>query len=181
MVESKDTPEVEKAEPQSRSVKKRARGKRTRKRISLSTSLQNQKTKRGRTPRPYPAKTLEDALTIPQAIRDQNNGNPLDTEDVAQASLGAGKKNNKFFYTAAAARDYGLTIGTRDTEKIELAPLGREIFFAGDEETKKTKMLEAFFSIDIFKRVFEHYGSADLPKKEFLTNTLQKEFGLDPE
>lgn len=42
-------------------------------------------------------------------------------------------------------------------------------------------MLEAFFSIDIFKRVFEHYGSAELPKMEFLTNTLQKDFGLDPE
>ncbi len=138
-------------------------------------------TKRGRTPRPYPAKTLEEALAIPLAIREQNNGNPWDTEDVAQASLDVSKTNNKFFYTAAAARDYGLTVGTRDTEKIELAPLGREIFFAGDEETKRTKMLEAFFAIDIFKRVFEHYGSADLPKKEFLGNTLQKEFGLDPE
>ena len=91
------------------------------------------------------------------------------------------KSNNKFFYTAAAARDYGLTVGTRDTEKIELAPLGREIFFAGDEDTKQAKLRESFFSIDVFKRVFEHYGSAELPKKEFLANTLQKEFGLDPE
>jgi hypothetical protein len=133
-----------------------------------------------RTPRPYPARTLEEALLIPKAIREQNNGNPWDTEDVARASLGITKTNNKFYYTAAAARDYGLTIGTRDTERIELAPLGRAIFFAGDEETKKAKMLEAFFSIDVFKRVFEHYGNAELPKKEFLTNTLQKEFGLDP-
>lgn len=137
--------------------------------------------RRSRSPRPYPAMTLEAALTIPQAIREQNNGNPWDTEDVAQASLGVSKKTNKFFYTAASARDYGLTVGTRDTEKIELAPLGREIFFAGDEEIKQAKMLEAFFSIDIFKRVFEHYGSAELPKKEFLANTLQKDFGLDPE
>jgi hypothetical protein len=100
---------------------------------------------------------------------------------VAQASLGVTRNNNKFFYTAAAARDYGLTVGTRDTDKIELAPLGRETFFAGDEETKNKKLLEAFFSIDIFKRVFEHYGGAELPKKEFLANTLQKEFGLNPE
>ncbi|MGB8478422.1 MAG: hypothetical protein WCE63_06230 [Acidobacteriaceae bacterium] len=138
-------------------------------------------TRKGRTPRPYPAKTLEEALVIPKAIREQNNGNPWDTEDVAQASLKVAKSNNKFFYTAAAARDYGLTVGTRDTDKIELAPLGRDIFFAPDEETKKAKLLDAFFSIDIFKRVFEHYGSAELPKIEFLTNTLQKDFGLDPE
>lgn len=136
---------------------------------------------RTRSPRSYPAKTLEEALIIPQAIRVHNNGNPWNTEDVAQASLGVAKSNNKFFYTAAAARDYGLTVGTRDTEKIELATLGRQIVFAGDEDARQTKLREAFFSIDIFKRVFEHYGSAELPQKEFLKNTLQDEFGLDPD
>ena len=89
--------------------------------------------------------------------------------------------NAKFFYTASAARDYGLTVGTRDTEKIELAPLGQELTFAGDEPTKRQKMIDAFLSIDIFKRVYEHYGSSKLPAKEFLANTLQGDFGLSPE
>lgn len=155
--------------------------KHSKKETPAKESQEQKPTRKGRTPRPYPAKTLEEALLIPKAIREKNNGNPWDTEDVAQASLGVARSNNKFFYTAAAARDYGLTVGTRDTEKIELAPVGRDIFFAPDEDTKKTKMREAFFSIDIFKRVFEHYGSSDLPKKEFLTNTLQKDFGIDPE
>ena len=119
------------------------------KKASRKKSQRQKPTRRGRTPRPYPARTLEEALLVPQAIREQNNGNPWDTEDVAQASLHVAKNNNKFFYTAAAARDYGLTIGTRDTDKIELAPIGREIFFAPDEETKRAKMLEAFFSIDM--------------------------------
>lgn len=148
---------------------------------SSRKASQQKSPRKGRTSRPYPARPLEEALLIPKAIREQNNGNPWDTEDVAQASLGVAKSNNKFFYAAASARDYGLTTGTRDTEKIELAPIGRDIFFAPDEETKRAKLLEAFFSIDIFKRVYEHYGSAELPKKEFLTNTLQKDFGLDPE
>jgi len=132
-----------------------------------------------RPPRSYPSLTLEEALKIPRAIREQNNGNPWNTEDVARAALNVSRSNNKFFYTAAAARAYGLTIGTRDTDKVELAPLGRAIFFAENEETKQTKLREAFFSIDVFKRAFEHYGNAELPKKEFLCNTLQKEFGLD--
>lgn len=131
--------------------------------------------------RPYPARTLEEALKIPQAIREKNNGNPWATEDVAQAALGVTRKNNKFFYLAAAARDYGLTIGTRDTDKIELATLGREITFAPDDPTRRKKLLESFFSIDIFKRVYEHYGSAKLPEKAFLSNVLQNDFGLDPE
>ena len=59
----------------------------------------------GKVQRPYPARTLEEALVIPQAIREKNNGNPWATDDVAQASLGVSKSSNKFFYTAAAARD----------------------------------------------------------------------------
>lgn len=156
---------------------KKKKPKKTRKKPATAKSV----AKAARKSRPYPPKSLEDALAIPRAIREQNNGNPWDTNDVAQAALGVKKNNNKFFYTTAAARDYGLTVGTRDTEKIELAPLGRDIFFAPDEATKRAKMLEAFFTIDLFKRVFEHYGSAELPREEFLTNTLQKEFGLDPE
>ena len=45
--------------------------------------------------RPYPQRTLEEALVIPQAIREENNGNPWITEDVAKAALGVTKKNNK--------------------------------------------------------------------------------------
>lgn len=131
--------------------------------------------------RPFPNRTLEEALAIPQAIREKNNGHPWATEDVAQAALGVAKSNNRFFYAAAASRDYGLTIGTRDTEKIELADLGKAIVFSGDETTKRQKKIDAFFSIDIFKRVFDHYGGSELPGKEYLSNTLLNEFGLDPE
>jgi len=139
------------------------------------------KTAAKRGARPFPWRSLEEALKIPFAIREKNNGNPWSTDDVAKASLGVVKANNKFFYAASAARDYGLTVGTRDTEKIELAPLGREITFAGDESTKRQKMIDAFFSVDIFKRVYEHYGSAKLPQQEFLANTLEGDFGLHPD
>ena len=133
----------------------------------------------GKRGKPYPARTLEEALKIPQAIRDNNNGNPWSSDDVAQAALGLKKNNNKVFYATAAARDYGLTVGTRDTEKIELTTLGRSIVFAGDEATRREALIEAFFNVDIFKRVYEHYGSATLPEAAFLSNTLQGEFGLD--
>lgn len=39
----------------------------------------------------------------------------------------------------AASRDYGLTIGTRDAEKIALADLGREIVYAPNAETEQRK------------------------------------------
>jgi len=139
----------------------------------------------GRTPsrsqRPFPARTLEEALSIPKAIREKNNGNEWDTDLVAKASADLTSKSNKFFYLAAASRDYGLTIGSRDTDKIGLAPLGREIFFAGNEQTAQQKRIEAFFSVDIFKKVFDHYGSGKLPEDQYLNNTLLKDFGLATE
>lgn len=131
--------------------------------------------------RPYPQRTLEEALAVPQAIRDKNNGNPWQTEEVAKASLGVSKKNPRFFYAAAASRDYGLTVGSRDTEKIELMDLGRRIVFAGNEEERRQAKIDAFLGIDIFKKVLTHYGGSKLPGDEFVRNTLQSEFDLDPD
>jgi hypothetical protein len=132
--------------------------------------------------RPYPQRPLEEALQVPQVIKEKNNGNPWSSDDVARA-CGQSRKGTKFFYLAASARDYGLTIGSRDTEKIELADLGRRIVFAGDEESRRKALIEAFFNIDIFAKVFKHYGgSKSLPKeREFLSNTLWHEFSLPPE
>lgn len=168
------------SEHDGKATEKPARKKAGQKKVSPK-KLARKKVTAKRGARPFPWRTLEEALKIPFAIREKNNGNPWSTDDVAKASLGLAKGNSKFFYAASAARDYGLTVGTRDTEKIELAPLGREITFAGDESTKRQKMIDAFFSIDIFKRVYEHYGSAKLPQEEFLGNTLQGDFGLNPE
>lgn len=135
----------------------------------------------GRPQRPFPGRTLEEALPIPNAIREKNNGKEWDTELVAKAAFNVRRNAKNFFYAAAASRDYGLTIGSRDTEKISLAPLGREIVFAGDEQTKRQKLIEAFFAVDIFKKVYDHYGSGTLPEDQYLKNTLLKDFNLDPE
>jgi hypothetical protein len=114
-------------------------------------------------------------------INEKNHGNPWDTDQVAKA-LNISRYNNKFFYWTAAARDYGLTKGTRDTDQIELDDLGKEIFFAGSDLTRHQKMIEAFFSIDLFKKVYEYYGgSAEIPEQEFFNNTLQSQFGLAPD
>jgi nucleoside 2-deoxyribosyltransferase len=131
--------------------------------------------------RPFPRRTLEEALAVPKAIREKNNGRPWPTDEVAKA-LGIPRKGDAFFYLCAASRDYGLSIGSRDTEMIELAPLGTEIFFAKDEATAQQKRIDAFMSVDLFKKVYDYYGgSKSIPETEFFNNVLQKEFNLSPE
>lgn len=129
--------------------------------------------------RAFPAVTLEDALKIPQVIRAKNHGHPFESVLVAKA-CGLTHMTNKFFYHSSAARDYGLTVGTRDTAKIELTELGREIAFAGNPEIEHQRKIEAFFKIEKFKQVYDYYNGSNLPENQYLENTLEKEFQIPP-
>src|SRR5438445_7599665 len=137
--------------------------------------------KGGKKPRrSYPAVSLEEALKIPQAIKSKNNGHPLESELVGKA-CGLSPKSEKFFYLSAAARDYGLSVGTRDTPKIELTNLGREIVYADDPAIEREKKIESFFNIEKFKQVYDHYsGSGNLPEEQYLSNALESKFQIPP-
>ncbi len=120
-------------------------------------------------------------MTIPQAIKDKNNGNPLDTELVAKA-VELSRQGPKFYYLCASARDYGLTIGSRDTDEIALDEIGRAIVFADTPQSRRQKQIEAFFKIEAFKKVFDYYGgTTSLPEGEFVSNVLQNRVGLAKE
>ena len=124
--------------------------------------------------------TLEEAMKVPLAIKEKNGGNPWATEEVAKA-VGLARKANPFFYLAAGARDYGLTTGSRDSEKIELTALGRDIVYAPDAQAELKKKREAFLRVEPFRKVLEHYKSSDLPEMKYLGNTLEREFKIAPE
>jgi hypothetical protein len=128
----------------------------------------------------FPRHTLEQALKLAYAIKDLHGGNPWEPDELRKA-IGSGVGGYAFFYLTAASRDYGLTIGTRDTETIALADLGRDIVYAGNPENELRLKVLAFLNVDVFKRVLEYYKGSNLPEMKYLGNTLQKEFGLAPE
>ncbi|MFJ4810252.1 hypothetical protein [Streptomyces longwoodensis] len=130
--------------------------------------------------RPYPRRTLEEALRIPQALKEYNGGNPWPPEQVAKA-LGVGKGSSNFFYLTASSRDFGLTSGTRDSPLITLSPLGRQAVYPSSHEDERESLYKAFFSVEIFHRIVDHFNGSKLPEERFLTNTLQASFGLPPE
>jgi hypothetical protein len=128
--------------------------------------------------RPFPVVTLEEAIRIPQKIKELNGGNPWPPADIAKA-LDKSPKTNTFFYLTAAARDYGLTEGTRDTDKILLTDLGRKFVYAGNSDEEHLSLQEAFFKVSIFTDVYNHYKGPTLPELKYLGNTLKAEFKLD--
>ena len=130
------------------------------------------------TPREFPRKTLEDAIRVPTAIRDKNGGNPWAPAEVA-AVLKVGAKAGNFFYLATGSRDYGLTEGSRDSPEISLTPLGRRIVSPTDPSDYQPALREAFFKVDVFRKVFEHYNGNNLPEEPFLSNTLHDVYKVD--
>lgn len=136
--------------------------------------------KRASVKRSYPRRTLEDALTIAVKIKEYNGGNAWTPNEVANA-LGSKPKSSEFYYWTAASRDYNLTEGTRDTSDIKLTELGRKIVYAPSAEVEIKGKIESFFAIKVFKDVFEYYGGSNLPEIKYLSNTLESNFGLDPQ
>lgn len=130
--------------------------------------------------RPYPRVTLEIALRVPVAIKEKNAGNPWRPEEVAKA-VGVGAKTGNFYYITAGARDYHITEGSSKTDKIALTALGKRVMYPRSPEEEIVAKREAFLSVDNFKKVLDYYKGNNLPEKAYLTNTLQTEFGLDPE
>jgi hypothetical protein len=130
--------------------------------------------------RNFPRRTVEQALRIPQALKEYNGGNPWSSGEVGKA-IGTGAKSSNFFYISTASRDYGLTLGTRDTAEISLTELGRRAVYPQSGGEQQQARLEAFLKVDLFRQVLEHYGGENLPDPPFLTNTLQQTFGIPPE
>lgn len=128
----------------------------------------------------YPSVPLEKALQIAYQIKDKNGGNPWGPDQVA-AAIGSSPKSSEFYYITAAARDYGITTGTRDTKEIALTELGKEIVYAPNPAAELAKKVESFHSVELFRKVLTHYKGSDLPEMKYLGNTLHREFGVPPE
>lgn len=129
--------------------------------------------------RPFPRRTLEQALRVPRALRDHNGGNPWAPSEVANA-LNLGPSSGNFFYITSAAQQYGLTSGTRETSEVSLTDLGRKAVYPDSAEDEASALRNAFLNVPAFRGVLEHYGGNALPEKKYRENTLYTQFDLDP-
>lgn len=139
------------------------------------------KTKKKRTVKPirkFPNYSIQDIIRIPELIKENNGGNPWETDQLAIA-LDLKKGGNAFYYITAASRDYGFTIGTRETPKVELTELGRKYAYAQSQEDIDECIKQAFFKIDLFKKVYEYYNGSEPSDDTFFKNALIATFGIE--
>jgi len=127
--------------------------------------------------RPYPQVPLEKVLCVVAAIKEKNGGNPLVPALIAD-HCGVSAKSTDLVYLLSAASRFGLTEGSSNAEVVALTEAGRQLAYAGTPDEEEKLKQQAFFSVDPFKRVFDHYKGSQLPEMKYLANTLQKQFGL---
>lgn len=126
----------------------------------------------------FPSHSIEESLKIPTLIKENNGGNPWETEELARA-LNLKKGGNIFYYLTASSRDYGFTIGTRETVNVELNDLGRKYVYAQSLEDLSGAVWTAFYNIELFKKVYEYYKGNEPSDETFFRNALVSTFGVD--
>lgn len=165
------------ATPAKKAVKKAAKKATPSKRASVKRAT---KAPRAKTTakRNFPGYPLEEALKVPNALK-VNGGNSWPPADVANA-MGMGLSTS-FFYLTQSSVQYGLTTGTRESRKIELTELGRQIIYPRSPEEERASLVRAFRTVDLFAKVYDYYQGKNLPEIQYLKNTLKTEFGVSEE
>ncbi|MFA6058238.1 MAG: hypothetical protein WC756_08555 [Taibaiella sp.] len=163
-----------KANKKKASAKRAAPKKNSLKKVDTKSNQKGSKPKRT-----YPIITVEKCLVIAQKLKEKNGGNPWASNEVRKA-IGIGD-TTKFFYISQASRDFGFTVGTRDSFEISLTDFGRSVVYAPNPEIEKRLKIEAFLKIEIFKEVLNYYKGSQLPEMKYLSNTLEGKFKLAPE
>ena len=124
----------------------------------------------------FPKYTLEEAVTLAQAIEEKNAGNPFPVKDLARA---VGKQPDwRFLDLVRAGNLYGLLSGTGATAKISLEKLGQDIVAPSSPSQRATALWEAFRHVEDFKQVEDFYGDKTIPEDEYFLNTLTREFNI---
>lgn len=159
--------------PETRIESKFTSQKKDRKSRKVSTTG---KSHRGPT-RTFPHFSLEDCYKLAHAIREFNAGNPWSPKEIA-AALNMGMGSN-YFYLTASARDYGITLGTRASSKIELTELGRALAYPNSPAQFNEALVTSFRNIPLFAKVYDYYQGKNLPDIQYLKNTLKTTFGVD--
>lgn len=130
--------------------------------------------------RPHPPLALSQTLEIAQAIADNNAGRPMNRILLAE-SLRLSPSSSGFRDRIMASGRYGLTDGNYNSESISLTANGVAVTRSRNDHERVEALRNAFGSVEIFKKILDHYANARVPEAAFLKNTIEREpFDIDP-
>lgn len=125
----------------------------------------------------YPKMTLMESLKLAESIKKNNNSKSYNRLDLAK-SVGRKPASSGFKKMISYSYSYGLTLGNEKSENIGLSPLGESIVSPKSQDEKNASLKVAMFKIPLFEKFYTHFNQGMLPKKDFLLNTLQREYNI---
>lgn len=129
----------------------------------------------------FPKNALEDAIRIPQAIEQQNGGNPMKSDMLVKAVGFKSTSDWRFLDLLKSANLYGLVEGSGRLANVKITSIGSDIIAPGSPSQRQAALLGAFRNVEDFRKVDEFYNGKKLPESEFFENTLVREFGIPRE
>lgn len=146
-------------------------------------AIQEKKTDKQRSPKlmqtNVPSHSLEDALSVPQAIWDNLAGKPSSPLQVS-AALDLSPSSSKWRDLAGASIAYGLTSGGWNAKQISIEPIGKRAIAPTQDGDDSIAIREAVLKPSILKRFFEYYDGKKFPKDNIAENILV-EWGVPKE
>lgn len=118
-----------------------------------------------------PAHSLEDAVRVAQALRDEYAMQPAGPIEVAHA-LGIKPTSGGFRSITGAAVAYGLTTGAYNSAQIGLTELGRRVVAPTEDGDDAVAMREAFMRPRVLKEFVTKYRGNKFPRPQIAENVL---------
>ena len=125
----------------------------------------------------FPKCTISDATRIPDAIRNENAGQPLSRVLLAKA-LDMSPSSSAFRTLLNSANKYGLIEGNEKSDAVALTDAGRTIAYTKSDEERARLLLEAVMHVDLFRSVLERYNSNRVPSMALFCSILHKDFSV---
>jgi hypothetical protein len=126
----------------------------------------------------FPKNTLEDAVRIARAIEDKNAGRPMRADLVARAVGYNRARDWRFRDLLRSANQYGVVQGAGATAVVSITKLGEDVVAPSSSTQRQEALVEAFRTVELFKKVEEFYSGKKIPEDEFFENTLVREFQI---
>jgi hypothetical protein len=129
----------------------------------------------------FPKNTLEDAIRVPQAIEQQNGGNPMKSDLLVKAVGFNSTSDWRFLDLLRSANLYGLVEGSGRFATVAMTDIGNGVVAPGSPTERQSALLKAFRNVEDFRKVEDFYKGKKLPEDEFFENTLVREFSIPRE
>jgi hypothetical protein len=119
----------------------------------------------------FPVQTLEESLTIAQAISDHFAGKSAAPHQIAHA-LNKSPASSDWRYATGSSIAYGLTEGGYGATQIALTILGKRIVAPTREGDTAAARAEAVLQPRIFREFFNRYDRNKFPRDDIAKNVL---------